>query len=113
MPRPGSPYGPGNQYFSCGPRNHEFLQEMYREVFAGRDVHVLTVGEMPDVTIPQAIDFTSPERHELDMVFQFEHVQLDFDVYKFHPRPLHLPDLKASLANWQAGLAGRGWNSLY
>ncbi|HXO24065.1 MAG TPA: alpha-glucosidase, partial [Streptosporangiaceae bacterium] len=113
VPGPGSRYGRGDQYFSCGPRNHEFLQEMYREVFAGRDAHVLTVGEMPGVTIPQAIDFTAPERHELDMVFQFEHVQLDYAADKFHPRPLHLPDLKASLAAWQAGLAGRGWNSLY
>jgi oligo-1,6-glucosidase len=113
VPRPGSRYGPGDQYFICGPRNHEFLQEMYREVFAGRDAHVLTVGEMPGVTIGQAIDFTAPERHELDMVFQFEHVQLDYAADKFHPRPLHLPDLKASLAAWQAGLAGRGWNSLY
>jgi oligo-1,6-glucosidase len=115
VPRPGSLYGPGDQYFTCGPRNHEFLQEMYREVFAARNehAHVLTVGEMPGVTIPQAVLFTEPERHELDMVFQFEHVQLDFTVDKFHPRPLHLPDLKASLANWQTGLAGRGWNSLY
>jgi oligo-1,6-glucosidase len=115
VPRPGSLYGPGDQYFTCGPRNHEFLQEMYREVFATRNehAHVLTVGEMPGVTIPQAVLFTGPERHELDMVFQFEHVQLDFAADKFHPRPLHLPDLKASLANWQAGLAGRGWNSLY
>jgi oligo-1,6-glucosidase len=113
VPRPGSLYGPGDQYFTCGPRNHEFLQEMYREVFTGRAAHVLTVGEMPGVTIPQAVDFTAPQRHELDMVFQFEHVQLDFSVDKFHPRPLHLPDLKASLAAWQAGLAGRGWNSLY
>ena len=94
---------------------------MYREVFAGRNTaigttggaHVLTVGEMPGVTIPQALLFTEPERHELDMVFQFEHVQLDIGADKFHLRPLHLPDLKASLANWQAGLAGRGWNSLY
>jgi oligo-1,6-glucosidase len=113
VPGPGSRYGRGDQYFSCGPRNHEFLQEMYREVFAGRPAHVLTVGEMPGVTIPQAIDFTAPERHELDMVFQFEHVQLDIGADKFHLRPLHLPDLKASLAAWQAGLAGRGWNSLY
>jgi oligo-1,6-glucosidase len=113
VPRSGSPYGPADQYFICGPRNHEFLQEMYREVFAGRDAHVLTVGEMPGVTIAQAVDFTAPARHELDMVFQFEHVQLDYDPDKFHPRPLHLPDLKASLAAWQAGLAGRGWNSLY
>ena len=121
VPRPGSIYGRGDQYFSCGPRNHEFLQEMYREVFADRNTavgttggaHVLTVGEMPGVTIPQAILFTEPGRHELDMVFQFEHVQLDIGADKFHLRPLHLPDLKASLANWQAGLAGRGWNSLY
>jgi oligo-1,6-glucosidase len=121
VPRPGSIYGRGDQYFSCGPRNHEFLQEMHREVFAGRNTavgttggaHVLTVGEMPGVTIPQALLFTEPERHELDMVFQFEHVQLDIGADKFHLRPLHLPDLKASLANWQAGLAGRGWNSLY
>ena len=50
---------------------------MYREVFAGRDVHVLTVGEMPGVTIGEAVLFTDPARHELDMVFQFQHVQLD------------------------------------
>ena len=116
VPRPGSRYGPGDQYFICGPRNHEFLQEMYREVFAGRntgDAHVLTVGEMPGVTIPQAILFTEPERRELDMVFQFQHVRLDTGADKYDLRPLHLPDLKASLAAWQAGLAGRGWNSLY
>jgi oligo-1,6-glucosidase len=116
VPRPGSRYGPGDQYFVCGPRNHEFLQEMYREVFAGRntaDTHVLTVGEMPDVTIPQAVLFTAPERRELDMVFQFQHVRLDIGADKYDLRPLHLPDLKASLAAWQTGLAGRGWNSLY
>ena len=112
-PRPGSRYGPGLRHFIGGPRNHEFLQEMYREVFAGRDAHVLTVGEMPGVTVPDAVLFTDPARHELDMVFQFEHVQLDFGAHKYDPRPLRLPDLKASLARWQAGLAERGWNSLY
>ena len=112
-PRPGSLYGPGDRYFIGGPRNHEFLQEMYREVFAGRDAHVLTVGEMPGVTVPEAVLFTDPARHELDMVFQFEHVQLDYGANKYDLRPLRLPDLKASLARWQAGLAERGWNSLY
>ena len=112
-PRPGSLYGPGDQYFTCGPRNHEFLAEMYREVFAGRDAHVLTVGEMPGVTIPEAVLFTAPERHELDMVFQFEHVSLDFGTQRYDLRGLKLPALKASMAAWQAGLADRGWNSLY
>jgi oligo-1,6-glucosidase len=112
-PRPGSRYGPGEAHFTFGPRNHEFLKEMFREVFAGREDHVLTVGEMPGVTISQAVLFTALERHELDMVFQFEHVRLDIGANKYDLRPLHLPDLKASLAAWQTGLAGRGWNSLY
>ena len=112
-PRPGSPYGPGDQFFTNGPRNHEFLREMYAAVFAGRDAHVLTVGEMPGVTIPEAVLFTDPARHELDMVFQFQHVQLDVGANKFDLRPLHLPDLKAAMADWQRGLAERGWNSLY
>jgi len=112
-PRPGSPYGPGEAHFICGPRNHEFLKEMFREVFAGRDAHVLTVGEMPGVTVHEAVLFTDPERHELDMVFQFEHVRLDQGAHKYDLRPLKLPALKASMAAWQTGLAGRGWNSLY
>jgi oligo-1,6-glucosidase len=112
-PRPGSRYGSGAQYFISGPRNHEFLQEMYREVFAGRDAHVLTVGEMPGVTIEDGIKFTDPARHELDMVFQFQHVSLDIGTNKFDPVPLELPKLKASMAAWQKGMAERGWNSLY
>jgi oligo-1,6-glucosidase len=112
-PRPGSLYGPGDQHFICGPRNHEFLQEMHAAVFAGRPGHVLTVGEMPAVAVEQAALFTDPARREVDMVFQFEHVWLDQGAHKFDLRPLRLPALKASMANWQAGLAGRGWNSLY
>jgi oligo-1,6-glucosidase len=113
QPRPGSPWGPGDQHFSVGPRNHEFLLQMHREVFDGRAEHVLTVGEMPLVTIAQAVEFTAPERRELDMVFQFEHVRLDQGAHHFDILPLTLPDLKRSMAAWQAGLAGRGWNSLY
>jgi oligo-1,6-glucosidase len=113
QPRPGSLYGPGDQYFTFGPRNHEFLAEMYREVFAVRDVHVLTVGEMPGVTVPEAVLFTDPDRHELDMVFQFQHVRLDVGANKYDLVPLRLPALKASMATWQTGLAERGWNSLY
>ena len=68
---------------------------------------------MPWVTVPQAVLFTDPARHELDMVFQFEHVFLDSGAQRYDLRPLQVPALKASMAAWQAGLAGRGWNSLY
>jgi oligo-1,6-glucosidase len=89
------------------------MQEMYREVFAGRDAHVLTVGEMPGVTIEDGAKFTDPARRELDMVFQFQHVSLDIGTNKFDPVRLELPKLKASMAAWQTGLNERGWNSLY
>jgi oligo-1,6-glucosidase len=82
-------------------------------VFAGRDALALTVGEMPGVTLAEAVLFTDPQRQELDMVFQFEHVSLDIGATRFEPRELSLPALKACLADWQHGLAERGWNSLY
>jgi oligo-1,6-glucosidase len=99
--------------YVCGPRIHEFLQEMHREVFDGRPGTFLTVGEMPGVTLEQARLFTDPARHEVDMVFQFEHVRLDQGGTKWDVRPLDLRDLKASLGRWQEGLAESGWNSLY
>ena len=106
------PYGDGRPYYICGPRIHEFLQEMHREVVAGRDA-LLTVGEMPGVTVDQARLFTDPARAEVDMVFQFEHVRLDQGASKWDVRPFRLLDLKASFGRWQAGLADVGWNSLY
>jgi oligo-1,6-glucosidase len=109
----GALYGNGVPYTSCGPRIHEFLQEMHREVFAGRDAELLTVGEMPTVTLEEARLFTDPARAELDMVFQFEHVNLDHGTTKWEGRPFRLRDLKASFGRWQEGLADVGWNSLY
>ncbi|MFC9353687.1 alpha-glucosidase [Arthrobacter sp. NPDC057013] len=107
-------YGDGGPHFICGPRIHEFLQEMHEEVFAGRDKDLLTVGEMPGVTVGDAALFTDPARREVDMVFQFEHVALDQEGgNKWRPKKLLLTDLKKSLGRWQEGLAERGWNSLY
>jgi oligo-1,6-glucosidase len=103
----------GSAAFVCGPRIHEFLAEMHREVFASRPGTFLTVGEMPGVTVDEARMFTDPARAEVDMVFQFEHMGVDHGASKWEHRPLHLPDLKAIMARWQAGLADVGWNSLY
>ncbi len=108
------PFGDGSAFYTCGPRIHEFLAEMHEQVFAGRADRLLTVGEMPGVTVEQARLFTDPARHEVDMVFQFEHVGLDHEPWdKFAVRPLRLTDLKATFGRWQAGLADVGWNSLY
>src|SRR3954463_7028567 len=93
--RDGALYGDGLPYTSCGPRIHEFLQEMHREGFAGGDATLLTVGGMATVTLEEARLFTDPRRGEIDMVFQFEHVNLDRGPSKWDPRPLHLRELKA------------------
>jgi oligo-1,6-glucosidase len=108
----GSLYGDGMPFFVDGPRIHEFLQEMHREVFAGHE-GLITVGEMPGVTVEEAKLYTDPARRELDMVFQFEHVQVDHGETRWDVRPLRLRDLKAVLGRWQASLAKVGWNSLY
>lgn len=109
---PGRTHGDGFRFYAGGPRVHEFLQEMHREVFDGRD-GLLTVGETPGVTHEEAALFTDPARRELDMVFQFEHVGLDHGHGKFDPRPLVPGELADSFAGWQAALADAGWNSLY
>ena len=97
-----------------GPRIHEFLQEMHREVFAGRPPGLLNVGETPGCPIEEAVLYTDPARGELDMVFQFEHVDLDSGPRgKWDLQPLTMLQLKQSLGRWQDGLAEVGWNSLY
>ncbi len=109
---PDSRWPIGRDAYICGPRIHEFLQEMHREVFEGRD-GLLNVGEMPGVTVDEAVLFTDPERREIDMVFQFEHVNIDQSGSKWNWHPLALRDLKHTLGRWQEGLEKTGWNSLY
>ncbi len=111
--RDGSVLGDGAPHFTCGPRIHEFLQEMRREVFDGRSSALLTVGEMPGVTVEEAKLFTDPARGEVDMVFAFDHVDIDHGATTWDVRPFRLLDLKAVFGRWQAGLADVGWNSLY
>jgi oligo-1,6-glucosidase len=96
-----------------GAQIHEYLHEMNQAVFAGRTGEHLTVGEMPGVSIDDAVLFTDAARAEVDMIFQFEHVSLDQGAHKFDPLPRSLVPLKRSLARWQEGLAETGWNSLY
>ncbi|OKL54329.1 glucohydrolase [Bowdeniella nasicola] len=116
---PVGPTGRGSCFDACanGPRFHEFLAEMRREVFdAYPDRTFLTVGETPGIGIDDALKCSDPARGEVDMVFQFEHVGLDNNPGdKFAiDRPEHtLTNLAGNLAAWQEGMDERGWNSLY
>jgi oligo-1,6-glucosidase len=108
------PHGDNTAATVNGPRIHEFLQEMHREVFAGHTGALLLVGETPGVTVEDGALYTDPARRELDMVFTFEHMRLDnVGGDRFAKRPLELPELKATMARWQTGLGKTGWNSLY
>lgn len=100
-------------YCANGPRVHEYLQEMRREVLDGRNT--ITVGECSGVTLEEALKYASCDGKELSMVFQFEHVDLDFDEKgnKWTDRKCRLTELKEVLSRWQTGLYGKAWNSLF
>ncbi|QHA93631.1 alpha-glucosidase [Bacillus sp. N1-1] len=104
-------YVHGGDYFMNGPRIHEYLKEMNEKVLSHYDV--MTVGEMPGVGVAEAQNYTADDRNELNMVFQFEHVDLDSGDGKWDVQPLKLKDLKDTFTKWQKGLEGAGWNSLY
>jgi oligo-1,6-glucosidase len=104
---------PAFQMVTHGPRFMEFMREMKHEVLDHYDC--ITVGEAPCATVEQAQEITNQQTGVLDMVFQFEHMDVDSQAGKgkWALKALHLPDLKASLSRWQTGLHGKGWNSLY
>ncbi len=108
----GKKYASGADFYMNGPKIHEYLQEMNQQVLSKYDL--ITVGEMPGITVEQAKLYTGEGRNELNMVFQFEHVDLDSGpTGKWDLKELQLSDLKASFTKWQKGLEQVGWNSLY
>ena len=106
---------PAFRMVTNGPRLLEFLREMKAEVLSHYDT--LTVGEAPLATTRQGVEITNEQTGALNMLFQFEHMDLDsvggHMLGKWASKPLDLRDLKATMSRWQDELAGRGWNSLY
>mgnify|MGYP001940124976 CR=1 FL=1 len=96
-----------------GPKLHNYIQEMNQKTFGNYDV--MTVGETWAADIEQAILYSSPDRNEFSMVFQFEHITLDEQENgsKWDLKPLNIVELKQTLAKWQVELDGKGWNSLF
>ena len=95
-----------------GPHVHEYLKEMNRRVLSKYDI--MTVGECAGVTIEEAKKYASLDGSELNMVFQFEHVDLDYDENgKWTEKRYNLVELKKNLSKWQTELEGTAWNSLF
>ena len=104
---------PDQEIKENGPKLHEYLQEMNRETFGGKDL--MTVGECWGADIENGSLYSDPERKELDMIFQFEQMLLDQvpGEQKWDLKPLELKQLKQAFAKWQKALEGKGWNSLF
>ena len=102
----------GHKNYINGPRLHEYLNELYEDVYSKYDS--MTVGETVFTNIDKAIELTSPEKQELDMIFNFEHTDTDnyFGVKYFY-RKFKLRRLKRVVNKWQKGLYQKGWNSLF
>ncbi|HEM6088308.1 TPA: alpha-glucosidase [Streptococcus suis] len=96
-----------------GPKLHDYLQEMNRETYGNSDL--LTVGETWGATPEIAMLYSDPERNELSMVFQFEHVSLDQQPGKdkWDLKELDIRELKEVMTKWQTSLGDKGWNSLF
>ena len=103
------------KYHSNGPRLHEFIHEMNQEVLSKYDC--MTVGEAPGSTPEVARLFTDPTREELNMIFTFEHMNIDRIPgsvnRKWALKPFDLRELKRVMSEWQNKLYGKGWNALY
>ena len=105
-------YGNAKPYVSNGPKVHDYLQEMRREVLAHYDT--ITVGEASGVTIEEAKKYANVDGSELSMVFQFEHMDLDGgETFKWNHDKMPLLGIKDVLTKWQVELEGKAWNSLY
>ncbi|WP_018921466.1 alpha,alpha-phosphotrehalase [Salsuginibacillus kocurii] len=107
------PPGDGRKFYTDGPRAHEFMQEMNKEVFSKYDV--LTVGEMSSTTIDHCIKYTRPDRNELSMTFNFHHLKVDYpNGEKWAIADFDFIALKDILSTWQKEMhAGGGWNALF
>lgn len=105
-------YGDSFPYVCNGPHVHEYLREMNASVLSKYDV--MSVGEAAGVTIQEAKKYAGETTGELNMVFQFEHVDLgDHRLGKWTAKEVPLKDFKAVMNKWQTSLEGEAWNSLF
>ncbi len=102
----------GKQYYVNGPRLHEYLHELNKDVLSNYDC--MTVGETVLSSLDDAKLLIQPEREELSMVFNFDHTDTDnFFGAKWFYREFKLTRLKKVVDRWQHGLFNCGWNSLF
>lgn len=108
------PDGIGKQFYCDQPMVHDYLHEMNTKTY-GKQADCITVGEMSATSIENCIGYTNPEHQELDMVFSFHHLKVDYlNKEKWTSMPFDFKELKTLLHTWQVKMQeGNGWNALF
>ncbi|WP_220739900.1 glycoside hydrolase family 13 protein [Leuconostoc miyukkimchii] len=107
-------HGSSMNFIANGPNVHDYLKEMNQLVLSQYDI--ITVGETPGVSTADAVKYAGFDTNELQMIFQFEHTEIDNShegLGKWSNERFKLVDLKRILSKWQNDLYGKAWNSLY
>ncbi|GAA0084601.1 alpha,alpha-phosphotrehalase [Clostridium sp. CTA-7] len=104
----------GRRFYTDGPKIHEYLKLMNKEVFSKYD-KIMTVGEMSSTTIDNCIKYTNPNNEELSMTFNFHHLKVDYpNGEKWRLAPFNFAMLKDIFFRWQVEMEeGNGWNALF
>ena len=98
--------------YANGPRIHEYLKEMNKKVLSKYDI--VTVGEGPGVNLETGLNYVDEKEKELNMVFHFDHLQIDFGPEgKFDPQPIDFVKFKKVFSDWDSLLRNKGWNSIF
>lgn len=105
--------GDGRKFYTDGPRVHEYITEMYEEVFGPHNM--VTVGEMSSTTLEHCIKYSNPASREFSMTFNFHHLKVDYpNGQKWELMPYDFEAMKQLFSEWQTGMqAGGGWNALF
>lgn len=109
---PDDAMGDGRRFYTDGPRVHEYLQEMSRDVFTPRNL--MTVGEMSSTSLEHCQQYAALDGRELSMTFNFHHLKVDYPGGQ--KWTLAKPDyvaLKGLFRHWQQGMHNRAWNALF
>jgi oligo-1,6-glucosidase len=107
-------HGDFGKYYANGPHLHEYLQEMNREVLDKYDI--MTVAEGAGISSDEALDFVDPDRHELNMAYHFDGVNLGYLPNQFKvpdPKGFSLVEFKKIYSRWDAVFAEKGWGTVY
>ncbi|CNG46478.1 trehalose-6-phosphate hydrolase [Yersinia enterocolitica] len=104
--------GDGRRFYTDGPRIHEFLQEMSRDVFQPRGL--MTVGEMSSTRLEHCQRYAALGGDELSMTFNFHHLKVDYlNGEKWSLMQPDRVELKQIFNQWQQGMHNRAWNALF